>query len=223
MVNQKKIYIYIAVSRQWQQFKPQIYKQEYNSDEIYNRLITVMQTIHREGRMRHENLDLIRFFYEKTPYYEMGYVMGEIIERYRKMVTHVRRRHNWKSTHVHYMIRKVQTIQHLYFEIFHLCGMMHEIDLKYSNIKQFANIHAELSMKDMAKLQQEIDQEVLNKEKARKKALKKDLKQRKKLALQMNAWPKWQKNKTVEKSFWHPYQYGWDYGIIWSDKDIPSI
>ncbi|XP_060806804.1 uncharacterized protein LOC132903195 [Amyelois transitella] len=173
-------------------------------------MVILMQTMHREGRIRHQALNQVRFYYEKSPHYEMGYLMGEIIERYRKMVNHARRRHTWRSTHVHWLVKRIQTIQHLYFEIVHLCGMMHEIQLKYRSVMEFADMTSKVPYYKMQEMQHKIRQELKKKELERQKAQKKILKNRIKAAKKEGYWEKFVL-PPKKKGPW-PHDYGWDIG-----------
>ncbi|XP_063836162.1 uncharacterized protein LOC135085305 [Ostrinia nubilalis] len=174
-------------------------------------LINVMKTYHQNARVRSTELNEMRFMYEESPHYEEGYVMSELVDRYKKMVYHVKHPMEHQSDNVFETLRHLELVEHLGQEIYHLSHMIHEIPRKYRQIPEFANLEKEI---DMAKVQEEMknlkEQERLQKREKKKAA--KVLKKLRELAMaqgQKVNYPPKIRNK------WWPIDYGWEIDYYW--------
>ncbi|XP_049884368.1 uncharacterized protein LOC126379595 [Pectinophora gossypiella] len=110
-----------------------------SSRNARKRVLIMARAITEESRHRVNRMKPFRFMYEESPYYEAGYVFGEIMERYRKMVEIIKKVRNIEDIFFHTLYH-LDTAQSMYFEIFHLVGMMHEIPRKWADDPQFADL-----------------------------------------------------------------------------------
>ncbi|XP_069364619.1 uncharacterized protein [Maniola hyperantus] len=134
----------------------------------------------------------------------MGYVMSEILERYRQMVGLAQREEKFKMDSLFETIKHTELIQKLFFEIFHLVNMFHEISKKYSHAPS-----EEDQIKKILERQKEIDSIRKIEKKKRMKQLKKDREMFKKQGKVMD------KKDRKPGNRWWPIDYGWEVDYQW--------
>ncbi|CAH0698305.1 unnamed protein product [Spodoptera exigua] len=120
-----------------QDFYYKKYQEDKNAQDAPDRIINLMRSYYEENHARIAALNPLRFMYEESPYYEQGYVISEILERYRKMVETVQRPFKYKSDSFFVILKRVELTQKLYFEIYHLARMMHETPRKWKSVPEF--------------------------------------------------------------------------------------
>ena len=79
--NNNRIFTGVYESKQYQLHNPKKFNTTWNAEESHKRVAQLMRSYYEEATSRITYLNPIRFMYEESPYYEMGYIMGEIIER----------------------------------------------------------------------------------------------------------------------------------------------
>ncbi|XP_035457396.1 uncharacterized protein LOC118281059 [Spodoptera frugiperda] len=109
-----------------------------NADEAPTRILQLMRSYYEENHARITALNPMRFMYEESPYYEQGYVISELLERYRKLVEMSQRVFTFNSDTFFDSIKRVEWAQRLYFEIYHLVRMMHEVPKKWRHHPEFS-------------------------------------------------------------------------------------
>ncbi|KAJ2942314.1 hypothetical protein O0L34_g15862 [Tuta absoluta] len=103
------------------------------------RMLQLQSQMITDLERRIHEINPIRFMYEESPHYEIGYVLAEIMERYRKMVDTVNRVNNVPDAIFH-TLRILQQQQNYYQEGYNLVCMLHEIPRKYGHIKEFQSL-----------------------------------------------------------------------------------
>ncbi|KAG6463140.1 hypothetical protein O3G_MSEX013692 [Manduca sexta] len=183
------------------------------SEVVPNRLLEIMMTYYIDADKRTIEMNRMRFMFEESPYYEQGYVMGEIIERYKKMVEHVKRPMESKADSVFATLKRTELIQKLYFEIFHLVNMAHEIPKKYSYMEEFREMLTQVDLDELLRHEQWIkDNE--RQRKLNMKFEKKRMQQMRELFLKakIKSYSPVQQKKYNK---WWPIDYGWEIDYYW--------
>ncbi|KAJ8706499.1 hypothetical protein PYW07_012577 [Mythimna separata] len=130
----------VYLTQEAQEYNMWRYHIEENYKHTARRLLELMRSYYEEANARLTQLNEMRFMYEESPYYEMGYITGEIIERYRKVLEMAQRPVRFKFYLVPDTLKTVEYVQKLYFELYHLVRMMHETPRKWANDTEFSNI-----------------------------------------------------------------------------------
>ncbi|CAF4942538.1 unnamed protein product [Pieris macdunnoughi] len=179
-----------------------------------------MRTYSEEAKSRIGEMNTIRAYYDVTALFEMGYVVSELLERYRKMVLQIKGPYEERenSPGVAFATKRCEYVQKLFFEIFQLCNMVHEIEKKWSEslIRERKRITGEDGEGiDGEERRKRIEAAIANSRAARLKEIKKRRKWRKqkdKFGLIANV----QGNKDRRpKNKWWPLDYGWEIDYYW--------
>ncbi|XP_022833498.1 uncharacterized protein LOC111361353 isoform X1 [Spodoptera litura] len=128
---------YIGKAQTKQTYYWQKYYEEKNANEAPTRILQLMRSYYEENHARVAALNPMRFMYEESPYYEQGYVVSELLERYRKLVETSQRVFTYNSDTFYHTLKRVEWAQRLYFEIYHLVRMMHETPKKWQIEPEF--------------------------------------------------------------------------------------
>ncbi|KAJ8704976.1 hypothetical protein PYW08_012296 [Mythimna loreyi] len=205
-----------------------------NHKATVGRVLELMRSYYEEANSRLSQLNDMRFMYEESPYYEMGYIIGEIIERYRKVVEMAQRPVRFKFYAVPDTVRTVEHMQKLYFELYHLVRMMHETPRKWRNETEFRNIEmvagpellttikteeeiqleslGEMGLKELLSTQRNLAENQRRREKEKKRQRKKFEKLRQAYMLGLVNDMK-MKGKSYNKHW--PLDYGWEIDYVW--------
>ncbi|KAL4708893.1 hypothetical protein ACJJTC_001692 [Scirpophaga incertulas] len=183
------------------------YRLDHAARLIPDRMLRLMEEYQEDAWRRMQELNELRFTYEETPQYELGYITGEIFERYRKMVETVKRPMQMKSYSLFDHIKRTELNQNLYFEVYHLVNMAHEILRKY---QQSSKLHQDI--------QPDFENPIIYKKQVaenerEKNRIKMDKIAKKKNSKVMDRFKK-EKKKKVYNNWW-PNDYGWEIDYYW--------
>ncbi|CAK1553235.1 unnamed protein product [Leptosia nina] len=181
-----------------------------------------MRTYSEETRIRVAEINPIRSYYETSAQFEMGYVMSEILERYRKLVENLKGPHekSQRSDQLNYVIKRCEYVQKLYFEIFHLCNMFHEIEKKWELQLKLEAKGPEDALEegedlDMDERLRRIELSIEKAKRARERERKRRLKERKNLEKMGNIAERFGKKDYRPVNKWWPLDYGWEIDYYW--------
>uniref|UniRef100_A0A2A4JME4 Uncharacterized protein n=1 Tax=Heliothis virescens TaxID=7102 RepID=A0A2A4JME4_HELVI len=201
-------------------------QQDYNANKFNpmstaakapTRLLELMRSYYEEANVRIAAMNEQRFMYEESPFYEQGYLMHEIIERFRKLVEHAKFPTKHNHTTVMDTLDRCEKAQKLYFEIYHLVRMMHETPLKWRYLPEFRDTgrkpNASDGLAELYAAQLQIQRMHERRERERRK-------RKKKYALLRNLYLKGLsqdysgKKKQRPNRHW-PLDYGWEVDFNW--------
>ncbi|XP_026748109.1 uncharacterized protein LOC113509043 isoform X2 [Trichoplusia ni] len=190
------------------------YKSHSNSLHAPHRLLEIMAIYTEEARQRTKEMNEMRFMYEESPQYEQGYVMSEIIERFRKVVEHTKRPIEFHSDNFFNTLKRTELIQVLYFEIYHLVRMMHEIPVKYDAEEEFTKKEKKKPTKqELYDTKKSIEEMQKRREREKRKRRKLNAKLREAFDRGM-ALSKYGKKRDPYNKWW-PVDYGWEIDHWW--------
>nr|XP_049695894.1 uncharacterized protein LOC126054364 [Helicoverpa armigera] len=188
-----------------------------NAGKAPTRLVELMRSYYEEANQRIAGMNNMRFMYEESPFYEQGYVMHEIIDRYRRLVEHAKTPVKYKSYSVIDTFKRVEFVQKLYFELYHLVRIMHEVPLKWLYTEEFMDKGAK---KDAADGGDELENAELNMKRMEEMRAKARKKRKKMYAYEREMYLKglsksytWKKKRAYNK-IW-PVDYGWEIDHSW--------
>ncbi|XP_059055023.1 uncharacterized protein LOC131849053 [Achroia grisella] len=209
----------LQLSYQNQDFYHKRYDKDDNARQVPHRILQIMTSYHEEATQRIHNLNHMRFMYEESPHYEMGYIMGEIVERYRRMVETAKAPMEFRSHGVFATIKRTELVEKLYFETYHLIEMMNEIPRKYQSKTEFVQLVPDktLDLKQIYKAQERlkmIEQQQELERKKRMKILKKIRDAMNKGGGDKGYYDDPSKFKKVYNRLW-PLDYGWEIDEMW--------
>ncbi|CAH0730921.1 unnamed protein product, partial [Brenthis ino] len=155
----------------------------------------------------------IRAKYEVSPHFEVGYIVSEILERYRKMVGLIQHLYEFPSDVVFDVIKTTELVQKLFLEIYHLVNTVNEIPRKYSHMEEFHVQNPSVSRDELKNSQKNFERLQRERQRQRKKK-QKEMKKQRELFLkgQGNRVP--QKPKKPPNKWW-PIDYGWEIDYQW--------
>ncbi|CAG4969713.1 unnamed protein product [Colias eurytheme] len=191
----------------------QIYDEWWHSNKVFDRLLINMRTYAEETNVRYARMTPMRANYEKSAHFEMGYLMSEILERYRKMVHSLKGPADPKARHnsLFITIKRLEFVQKLFLEIYHLVNMMHEINRKYKNLllQESAIMGGETDLTEVNRALEQIEYNRKLQAKKRKKQMQKMQRQKKYGYIEINFPSPKGNNK------WWPLDYGWEIDYYW--------
>ncbi|CAH4033192.1 unnamed protein product [Pieris brassicae] len=178
-----------------------------------------MRTYSEEAKNRIGEMNTIRAYYEVNALFEMGYVVSELLERYRKMVAQIKGPYeeHENSPGVAFATKRCEYVQKLFFEIFHLCNIVHEIEKKWAESlnREKRRITGEDDGMDGDEKRRIIEAAIASSRAARLREMKKRRKWRKqkdKFGLIANLIKK--KDRRPQNKWW-PLDYGWEIDYYW--------
>ncbi|XP_050360339.1 uncharacterized protein LOC126780115 [Nymphalis io] len=182
-----------------------------NAKQLPQRINQLIINYNERGVLKINEIIDIRAKYEVSPHFELGYVVSEILERYRKMVLLVIKPIDYISDVVLETLKHTELIQSLFLEIYHLVQMLHEIMRKYKTFKEFSD-KMQYDRTVIDEYNKKLKMNQLEREKERKRKIK-EMKKRTKLFMKgiINIAPP----KTKPKNKWWPIDYGWEIDYYW--------
>ncbi|KAJ0184008.1 hypothetical protein K1T71_000431 [Dendrolimus kikuchii] len=191
-----------------------IYKSTHQERIFSKQILALMKNYVDDAQKRTNLLRKERLMFEESPQYEIGYLMSEVIERYRRAVEHTKMNVQYKSTYPFDALRKLQHVEIAYYEGYHLVQMMHEIVRKYWYEDEFDQSRPS---KPRGKRETQVGlpapniKEMLENIKKREKQRKKEMKKfYKKNRGQNNTVTR----KKIYNKYW-PIDYGWELQYDW--------
>ncbi|XP_046975981.1 uncharacterized protein LOC124542092 [Vanessa cardui] len=192
--------------------KPNIIDKE-TAKEFPKRLAQLIVNYNERGAAKIDEILPIRAKYELSPHFETGYVVSEILERYRKMVIHVLKPMEYISDVLFETLVHTELVQKLFLEIYHLVNMVHEIAAKYkaSYVKKSSDKH-QYDRSVVVEHNFRVQENARLRERDRKKRLKQLNKERK---LYLKGLSLFGPRTTKKPSKWWPIDYGWEIDYYW--------
>ncbi|CAG9577653.1 unnamed protein product [Danaus chrysippus] len=171
-------------------------------------MVDLMWNYIQRTKERIDAATYIRIRYEETPHFELGYVVGEVLERYKKMVWNIKRPMIFKSDAVFDIMKRLEMVQNIFLDILHLTYMINEISKKYAYLSQSTGPGAGNYTEDFEDMENK-RKLLLWMQKKRQKEMKKIRNMIFKGEVQFT-----QSTRKKPKKMW-PLDYGWEIDYKW--------
>ncbi|XP_041983595.1 uncharacterized protein LOC121736461 isoform X1 [Aricia agestis] len=186
------------------------FKEQHNSDVGMQRMVRLMMDYAHKAKVAIDEVNPLRAEHEVSPHFELGYVMSELLDKYRKMVETARHPLDFNSDTVIDTLRATELVQRLFFEIYHLVNIIHEIPKKYGRMPEFSG-HGGYDPTKIAETEKRIARLERERRRRKRKWLKEMLNMQAlgQLAQIAHRKPVRPGNK------WWPIDYGWEIDYYW--------